>query len=69
MVTLKFSRNFTCRKCDGNFGLTVELKEKLCDEVGIVRDFTYLGGWMSAGLGCEAAMTARTRCWWVKFRE
>ena len=24
---------------------------------------------MSAGGGCEAAITARTRCGWVKFRE
>ena len=24
---------------------------------------------MSAGGGCEAAVTAITRCWWAKFRE
>ena len=24
---------------------------------------------MSAGGGCEAAVTARTRCWWAKLRE
>ena len=24
---------------------------------------------MSAGGGCEAAVTARTRCWWVKLKE
>ena len=24
---------------------------------------------MSAGGGCETAVTARTRCGWVKFRE
>ena len=24
---------------------------------------------MSAGGGCEATVMARTRCWWVKFRE
>ena len=24
---------------------------------------------MSAGGGCEAAMTARTGCWWVELRE
>ena len=24
---------------------------------------------MSVGGGCEAAVTGRTRCWWVKFRE
>ena len=31
--------------------------------------FTYLGVRMSAGGGCEAVVTARTRNWWVKFRE
>ena len=34
-----------------------------------VREFTYLGDSVSAGGGCEAAVTARTRCGWVKFRE
>ena len=24
---------------------------------------------MSAGGGCEAAVTARTSCWWIKFKE
>ena len=34
-----------------------------------VRQFTYLGDRVSAGRGCEAAVTTRTRCGWVKFRE
>ena len=34
-----------------------------------VREFTYLGDRVSAGGGCEAAVTAITRCGWVKFRE
>ena len=34
-----------------------------------VREFTYLSDWVSAGGGCEAAVTSRTRCGWVKFRE
>ena len=34
-----------------------------------VRCFPYLGDWVSAGGGCEAAVTARTRCGWVMFRE
>ena len=36
--------------------------EKLCDEVETVREFTYLGDRMSAGGGCEAVVTVRTRC-------
>ena len=34
----------------------------LCDEVENVREFTYLGDRLSAGRGCEVAVTARTRC-------
>ena len=32
-------------------------------------EFTYLGDRVSAVGGCEAAVIARTRCRWVKFRE
>ena len=32
-------------------------------------EFTYLGDRVSSGGGCEAALTARTRCGWVKLRE
>ena len=42
---------------------------KLCDEVEAVSEFTYVGDRVIAGGGCEAAVTARTRCGWVKFRE
>ena len=69
MVTPMFYRNFTCQTYEGNIGESVEQEEKLCDEVGAVREFTYLGDRVSADFGCEAAMTARTRCWWVKFSE
>ena len=57
-VTPKFSRNFVCRKCEGNIGEAVEQEEKLCSEVETVREFTYLGDRVSAGGGCEAAVTA-----------
>ena len=33
-----------------------------------VRDFTYLGDWVSAGGGGETAMTAMTICGWVMLR-
>ena len=42
---------------------------KLCDEVENVSEFTYLGDRVSASRGCEAAVTARKRCCWVKIRE
>ena len=39
-VTPLFSRNFTCRKCEGNIGEAVEQDEKQCDEVETVSEFT-----------------------------
>ena len=44
-------------------------RKKTCDEVETVQEFAYIGDRVSAGGGCEAAVTARTRCGWVKFRE
>ena len=44
-------------------------EEKLCDKVETVREFTYFGDRVSACGGCETAVTARTRCTWVEFRE
>ena len=64
LVTPKFSR-----KCEGNIGEAVEQEEKLCNEVETGRQFAYLGDRVSAGGGREAAVTARTRCGWVKVRE
>ena len=62
-VTPKFSINFTCRKCGGNTGD----EERLGVEMKTVMTFTYLGDRVSAGGGCEAAVTARTRFGWVMF--
>ena len=47
----------------------MELEEKLCDDMETVQEFTYLGDTVSAGGGCEAAVTARTRCEWGTLRE
>ena len=44
--------------------------EELCEEVESVRGFCYVGDRVSAGGGGgEAAVTARARIGWVKFRE
>ena len=51
----------------GNIGEAVEQEVKLCDEVETVSEFAYLGDRTSAGGGCEAAVTASTRCAWVKY--
>ena len=43
----------------------MEQEEKLCDEVKTSKEFTYHGDRLSAGGGCNHAVNARTRCWWV----
>ena len=45
----------------------MEKEERLCGEVETVREFTYLGDRVSGG--CKAAVTARTRCGCVRFRD
>ena len=47
----------------------VELIEKLCDEGKTVTRFCYLGDKLNASGGCEAAVTARIRIVWVRFKE
>ena len=64
-----FLGNFTCRKCEGNIGEAVEQEDKLCYEVETVGELTCLGDRVSAVGGCEAVVTARTRCRWIKLRE
>ena len=59
----------TCGRCYGNIGHAVEQEEKLCDEVETVREFTYLCDRVSAGGGCEVAVTARKGCEWVEYME
>ena len=62
----KVFRKFCVLKIyEEDIGEAVEQEEKLCDEVETVREFTYLGDRVSADGGCEADVTARTRCGWV----
>ena len=65
MVKPTFSRNLSCSNCEGFVGQAVELEERLFNEVETVREITYLGDRVSAGGGCEAAVTARTTYGWV----
>ena len=58
----KVSRNLTYIKCEGNIGEAVEQEEKLCDEVEIVRKFTYHGDRVSAG-GCQTAVNSQNKMW------
>ena len=56
-------------KCEGNIGDSSAGRKVIYDEVETVREFTHLGDRVSAAEECKAAVTARTRCGWVKFRE
>ena len=63
----KVFKNFACRKYEKNIRETVE-QERL-DALQTVRECTYLCDRVSAGGGCEAVVTVRTRCWLVMLRE
>ena len=39
------------------------------DKLGVVASFCYMGGMLSAGGGCEMAVTTRVKTAWKKFRE
>ena len=62
LITTTFSTNSAYRKCERNIREAVEQEEKLCDEVNTVREFTHPVDRVSAGVGCEVVVTARTRC-------
>ena len=61
--------HFVCSKCKGIMKGTMDSIEKLCDEVETVNGFCYLGDRLNASGGCEAAVAARVRNGWVRFRE
>ena len=68
-VTAKLAMHFVGSKCKGIMEGTVDSIEKLCDEVKTVNGFCYLGDRLNASGGREAAVTARVRIGWVRFRE
>ena len=41
----------------------------MCDEAETLNGFCYLGDRLNASGGCEAAITARVKIGWVRFRE
>lgn len=68
-VTNRLAMCFVCSKCMGVIAKNSDSIEKLCDEVETVNGFCYLGDRLNAGGGCEAAVTARVRIGWMRFRE
>ena len=63
------AKHFVCLKCKGIMEGTMDLIEKLCDEVETVNGFCYLGERLNASGDCEVAVTARVRIGWVRFKE
>ena len=68
-VTTRLAMCYVCFKCRGVKAKNSDSIEKLCDEVENVNGFCYLGDRLNAGGGCEAAVTARVRIGWMRFRE
>ena len=68
-VTARLAMHFDYSKCKGIMEGTMNSIEKLCDEVETVNGFCYLGDRLNASGGCEAAVTARVRIGWERFRK
>ena len=68
-VTTRLAMHFVCSKCKGIMEGTMDSIENLCNEVETVNGFCYLGDRLNAIGGCEAAVTARVRISWVRFRK
>ena len=65
-VTLRLGRGFVCGRCKRLADGFMNSVEELCEEVG---GFCYLGDRVNAGGVSEAAVKARARIGWVRFRE
>ena len=58
-----------CGRCKTQANGLMEPVMELCDEVETVKSLCYLGHRVNASGGCEAAVIARVRIGWVKFKE
>ena len=67
-VTPSSARFLVCSKCEKATNGEVQ-QEVMCDVVETVKGFCYLGNKLNASGECEAAVTARARVGWKKFRE
>ena len=68
-ITDKLAMRFVCSRCIGIMEGTVDSFEKLCDEMETVNGFCYLEDRLNSSGGCEAAVTARVRTGWVRFKK
>ena len=70
-VTSTMTKDFVCELCVYTKEGIVEPGEELSffDQVDFVKRFGYLRDRLNASGGSEAAVTARTRIGWIKFRD
>ena len=61
--------HFVCSKCKGIMEGTVDSVEKLCDEVETMNGLCHSEDRLNSSGGCEAAVTAKVRIGWARFRE
>ena len=67
-VSPGLAKNFVCTSCTTLDEDDVELIENLCNGVETVNEFCYLADKLKTSGECEAAVTARMRIGWIKFR-
>ena len=70
-ITSTLSNCFVCKLCvDTKKGIVEPGKEiSSFDQVDLVKSFCYLGDSLNTSGGSEAAIVARMRIGWIKFRE
>ena len=68
-LSVVLAQSFVCTRCSSMTAGTMAKKENLWDNVETVKGFCYLDDRFNASGGSEAAVTARTKTGWVKFRE
>ena len=70
-VTSTLAKGFVCKLCVDTKEEIVEPSQELSffDQVDLVKSFCHLGDRLNASGGSKAAVTARTRIGWIKFRE
>ena len=70
-VTSTLAKGFVCElHAYAKKGIVEPVEElSIFDPVDFVKSLCYLAGRLNASDGSEAAVTARTRIRWIKFRE
>ena len=68
-VIPKLAKGFVCKKCRKSSDERVKPIKTMCKQLKTVNEFCYLEDRLNANDGYKAAVTARMRLGWIKFRE